>query len=142
MAQKHQKASDIFRESNFPFIKKGGFKEAFPQIESLSVEVCENGKGIDDWNKESTYNIENFPGEFIDCNNPRCYGGGFSICAIIRKMAKNKETSFEGTKYCKGNEGSPKGRKIYRKCWNSFNVKVSITYVDSNKKQEKREKDI
>ena len=36
-----QKASDVFRETNFVFGNKVSFVEAFPQIEDIEVEVIE-----------------------------------------------------------------------------------------------------
>ena len=35
--EKRQKASDVFRESNFLFAQKGTFAEAFPTIGKLRV---------------------------------------------------------------------------------------------------------
>lgn len=123
-----QKASGVFRESNFVFAKKVSFDEAFPEIEDLTVEVEESGHGISDWNRKSTYRKKYFPGEYIDCSNPLCYNGGFSIGSILSEMIRNKQTELETSKLCQGNEGSPKGRRIYRKCINFFKIKVSIKY--------------
>ncbi|HPW98276.1 MAG TPA: hypothetical protein PK218_06940 [Flavobacterium sp.] len=129
-----QKASDVFRESNFVFSKKVGFDVAFPQIEDLTVEVEESRHGVGDWNRKSTYKKQNFPGEYINCSNSLCYNGGFSIGSILREMVRNKQTELETSKLCQGNEGSPKGRRIYRKCMNFFKIKVSIKYkVESDR---------
>ncbi len=130
-----QKASDVFRESNFVFAKKVGFDEAFPEIEDLTVEVEESGHGIYEWNHKRSYGKHNFPGEYIDFSNPLCYKGGFSIGSILREMVRNKQTELETLELCQGNEGSPKGRRIYRKCANFFKIKVSIEYKKSKKER-------
>jgi hypothetical protein len=40
---------------------------------------------------------------------------GFNIGSPIRDMIRKHETNKEGNALCQGNEGSPKGRRIYRK---------------------------
>jgi hypothetical protein len=129
-----QKASDVFRESNYLFSKKVGFDEAFPQIQDLTVEVEESGRGVGDWKRKSTYGKQNFPGEYINCRNSLCYNGGFSIGLILREMVRNKQTDLETSESCKGNEGSSKGRRIYGKCMNFFKIKVSIKYKEESGK--------
>ena len=122
----------MFRESEFVFSKKASFEEAFPEIEDLTVEVEETGHGVGEWNRKRIYRKQYLPGEYIDCSNPLCYNGGFSIGSILREMVKKKQTELETSKLCQGHEGSPKGRRIYRKCMNFFKVKVSIKYNKPN----------
>jgi hypothetical protein len=43
-------------------------------------------------------------------------------------MARDHLPELQVSKFCQGNEGSAKGRRIYRKCLNSFEVKVVIKY--------------
>jgi hypothetical protein len=129
-----KKASDVFNETNYVFGKKVRFGEAFPEIEDLRVEVTEEGRDIIGSSGKSIYTKEYFPGEFINCSNSSCYNGGFSIGSILREMEKNKQTEFETRKGCQGNEGSPKGKRIYRKCLNSFQIKVSIKYREDQSK--------
>ena len=45
---KRQKASDVFRETDFFLAKKSGFDQAFPQIATLSGTVEEDGDGVSD----------------------------------------------------------------------------------------------
>jgi hypothetical protein len=123
-----RKASDVFRENHFLFGKKVSFDEAFPGIEDLTVEVEESGDDVINRNRKSIYRKQYFPGEYIDCSNPLCYDGGFSIGEILREMVRDKQTELEKSMLCQGNEGSPKGRRIYKKCMNFFNIKVSIKY--------------
>jgi len=129
---KRQKASDVFRESDFVFGRKVSFNEAFPEIEDLTVEVEEWGQGIDDWNRQRVYQKQYFPGEYINCSNPLCYNGGFSIGSILHAMIRKKQTELETEKGCQGNEGSQKGKRIYGKCMNFFKIKVFIKYKTLN----------
>jgi len=40
---------------------------------------------------------------------------------------------LETLKLCQGYEGSPKGKKYYKKCLNQFKIKVSIKYKKTAK---------
>jgi len=128
---RRQKASDVFGESEFVFVSKtDSFDKAFPEIEDVKVEVTESGEGITQLNRERIYGKQTFPGEYINCPNPMCYNGGFSIGEIIRDMIRNKQAELVTYKMCQGYEGSPKGRRRYRSCVNSFDIKVTIKYKE------------
>jgi len=134
-----KKASDVFRETEFVFSKKVPFKEAFPEIIDFKIECKEAGHLGYYYSKNENwryYTIENPPGEYIDCSNPLCYNGGFSIGRVLREMVRNKETEKEGDAICQGYEGSPGGRRKYRSCINFFQYKVKIKYKDSDKKEQ------
>ncbi len=128
------KASDVFREKEFIFTRKVSFDEAFPEIEKIVIEVEERGDGVNlsgFCDSRRIYKNPNLPGEYIDCSNPLCYSGGVRIGSIIHEMVRARSTERVGsTSFCQGYEGSPKGRRRYRKCTNSFKVKVSITYKE------------
>ncbi len=128
---RRQKASDVFRESEFVFVSKtDSFDKAFPEIEDIKVEVTESGEGTTQANRERIYRKQTFPGEYTDCHNPMCYNGGFSIGEIIRDMIRNKQAELTTYKMCQGYEGSPKGRRRYRSCVNSFDINVTIKYKE------------
>ena len=121
-----KKASDVFRDANYMFTTKVSFEEAFPEIEDLKVFVKEYCHGARGGINTRSYGKE--VGEFVDCSNPLCYNGGFSLGKIIRNMAGRKETHKEESVMCQGYEGSPKGRRKYRKCINAFEIVVDIVY--------------
>lgn len=121
----HKKASEVFNETKFPFTKKGSFDEAFPEIEDVTIEVKEDGK-------KSSYSKQFGIEEYIDCTNPLCYRGGFSIGSILREMVSKKQTELETSELCRGHEGSPKGKRIDRQCVNFFEIKVFIKYRESD----------
>jgi len=131
--RKRLKASDVFRESKYVFGKKVSFEEVFPEIEDIVVDVEELCWGTNKQNCKRTYTKRNFPGEYIDCSNPLCYNGGFSIGKILRDMVKNRQTELETLELCQGYEGSSKGNKYYKKCLNQFKIKVSIKYKKTAK---------
>ena len=127
--EKRQKASDIFRETNYFLAEKTTFERAFPGIEDIHVTVEE----FEDFSSKGTrhYNKTN-AGEYIDCRNPICYGGGFNLGMLIRNMEMTRETEYETTMFCRGYHGSPKGRKNYGPCEHRFNVRIKIKYKDDN----------
>ena len=122
---RRDKASDVFRNSNFVFAEKVGFDKAFPEIESITVEVNESKAGMGGTTR--TYTKSSL-GEYIDCSNSLCYNGGFSVGSIIREMVRKRETAAEGSEVCRGYEGSPKGRRKYRDCLRFFKWKAEIEY--------------
>ena len=131
--QDRDKASDIFRKADFVFSKKVSFEEAFPSIEHIDIKVEHLGHyGVHEWNK-----VQHFKktGEYLDCTNSVCYGGGFSIGELIRKMVDVNQTHLESHAFCKGYEGSPKGKRRYRSCTNSWNVTIDIKYKSTTSLQ-------
>jgi len=128
--EERKKAQDVFNETNFVFATKTTFEKAFPEIKNINVEVKETGNGTYNSSRTSHYSKE-YIGEYVNCSNPACYNGGFRLGGIIREMVYKKETEREGSAMCQGNEGSPKGRKIYRKCWNDFSYKIQIEYIEN-----------
>ncbi len=123
---KRQKASDVFNQTNFVFADKVSFDEAFPEIEDVVVEVKEPGNIL----RRESKGIHRKPylGEYIDCSNPLCHNGGFSIGTILREMVRDRQTELETYKICQGAEGSRKGRRKYRDCMNFLEIRVSIKY--------------
>ena len=143
MSRRRKKASDIHRETHYVFSRKVHFKEAFPEIKSVKVRTEESGYSpIGMYFKEPSvrvYNESNL-GEYIDCSNRFCYGGGFSIGQILREIVDKRQTHYEGMRVCKGYEGSPKGRRRYRSCVNSWKVTVDIEYYTKEEMEELAQK--
>lgn len=121
-----QKASDVFRDANFMFAQKVPFAKAFPDIHAVRIEV-ETGHAPSG-NPKRVFSGQHLPGEYVDCDNPLCYNGGFSIGEVLRDMVQKRERDREGRAICRGYEGSPKGRRKYRDCVNFFRYKVRIDY--------------
>lgn len=119
------KAQDVFSQSSFLFSEKTTFDKAFPDVAECIVEVEESGDGISGMNRKRTHRN---PGQYINCSNNLCYNGGFNISSHIYDMVSKRETFREDSAFCQGNEGSPKGRRIYRKCMNFFKFNITIKY--------------
>lgn len=133
MSKKHRKkASEIFRETDYPFSHKVSFKKAFPQIKAAIVKVEETGNlGLGlcfESVKAASFNEQSL-GEYIDCSNPACRNGGFSIGEIFREMEREKKTRFETLEGCIGFEGSPRFKENQHQCLNHFNVTVDVEYI-------------
>lgn len=48
--------------------------------------------------------VENFGGEYIDCINLLCSGGGFLVGGMLCEVVKNKEEKIEKCIVCMGFE--------------------------------------
>lgn len=118
-----KKASDVFNETNYAFGSKDSFEKAFPEIEKMSICVTEMESLI--WMKEqsSHYLTADSPGgEYIDCTNPSCCAGGFSMGEILRKAVRNKAEEIDEKAVCKGTE------TMGRRCMHAFTISGSIKY--------------
>ena len=128
IARNRQKAPDVFRGAEFLFSEKtSSFEKAFPQILELTVKIEErNGNG----HPCRAYGINRTNvSEYIDCSNPLCYNGGISVGQILRNMAWTKAIRHEEEyRRCQGYEGSPKGRRRYGPCSQSFRIVAEVTY--------------
>src|SRR5579862_2961482 len=119
------KASDIFNKGEPIFSKKVGFAQAFPTIASVDVMIEIDGHGVRGMKEVTRRDATNLS-EFIDCRNPRCYGGGFSIGGILRAMDSKKETHHKGHALCQGHEGNRRKRGL--QCMTMFDYTVDIVY--------------
>ena len=124
---RRQKATDVFRDTEFLFGRNVGFAEAFPTIRDITVKVEQSGEGVDRWNV-TRHLSKHSVGEYFDCANPLCYNGGVRIGSIVREMKFSNETHHEVSFSCQGYEGSPNGRRNYGPCFNRFKITVDIEY--------------
>jgi hypothetical protein len=119
------KATDIFSDFNPVFGAKVTFKEAFPNIESVTVDVVETDEYGDE--RRMTY-FETDLGQFIDCSRDRCYNGGFDIGKEIRRLYSAKLTEGNGEMSCQGRDGTPKGKYKGESCDHRFTFSINIVY--------------
>ncbi|GAB6036147.1 hypothetical protein JCM15519_07060 [Fundidesulfovibrio butyratiphilus] len=126
-------AQDIVNQGGFVFGEPVAFEKAFPTIDTIKLQYeisFVGGFPKKDEYDQGKYTItdKKYIGEYIRCTNNKCYNGGFQIGWILRDMVRDGKTEQEGEIMCRGDEGSPKGRKIYRKCLNRCTYKISITF--------------
>lgn len=136
--KKNLKAQDLFNQST-PFLgKTSSFHEAFPEIKKVVVEFTEIGD-IPQWRYGGPKTKNGYDdcvtdsigiAEYINCSNPKCYGGGFRLGNELRNMIYLKQNVSEGSVSCIGQEGTPKGRKIYGPCCNMFKFRIEIEFND------------
>jgi hypothetical protein len=127
MPEKHKKLSDVINDTNFVFKQKvNTFSEAYPTVNKLRVEVYES-EGLSGEKLNATMSETSFS-HSVNCSNPVCYGGGVEVGNIIHEMVRKKLMEHEETKDCRGYEGSPKGKKKYRSCLQTFRIKAHLEY--------------
>jgi len=138
---KRMKAQDVENEilkncQQYSYTKPVSNELAFPGIAIIEIYTKESGIGVYTAGKYSNarefdvINNKKFIRQHINCSNHLCYKGGFDIISIIREMINKKMNYKHGSASCIGYEGSPKGRKKYRDCFNRFEYYVYIAYND------------
>jgi hypothetical protein len=120
------KASDLHAKRDPLFGRKVSFAEAFPMIASVAVAVEIDGRGVRGLKETRHFDAGNL-GEYMDCRDPRCYGGGFSIGQVLHNMVSKKQTHFEGWSRCQGQEGGSQRRRG-SPCITQFDYRVDIVY--------------
>jgi hypothetical protein len=130
MANDRPKASDLWRAKYPLFGGKSTFEEAFPDIADFRFEVRTVSRGSEFTDQRQVFDMSSKPGEYFDCRNPLCYGGGFSIGEVLSGMyyASPRQAHYKGDKFCRGYEGSKGGRKRYGGCMSHWKVVVDVTY--------------
>lgn len=130
MAETHQKLSDLHARSGGRFGKFALLEEVYPQVAALRYEVSPRGLGGNKPDSDagvSVFTEQTLP-PVIDCPNPICFGGGFHTQPILDRAVRSRLAEVTGREPCQGYEGSPKGRRRYRTCLNSWQVNLRITY--------------
>lgn len=98
------------------------FESAYPQLEDAIIRFTESDFGNDP--KPGVWSLRSNGGQ-MRCSNPSCNRGGFEFDREVDMMLYADENERDIWLRCRGDEGSPKGRKIGRECLHS--VKGTIT---------------
>ena len=123
---------DIFGKGTPASGGKFSFEKAFPDIESINVEVTvTRGQAAPSPGDRVLKFTERDLPESIGCPNPLCANGGLKIGRILREMAAKKETSGRSFHVCSGHDGPPHKQHVLRNCANCFHVNVSIVFKEA-----------
>jgi len=110
--------------SNRVSLKLGSFDEVFPELEDVVVEFVESDFLLE--TRSGTWHLH-WEGGLMPCGNPSCRRGGYEVDRIgIREMLRTGELQKEIKIYCGGDEGSPQGRRIGRRCQRSIEGTVTL----------------
>lgn len=107
--------------------KPASFHEVYPTVKSLQLIGVQEGNLGRESLKNINYTESSIPA-MIKCGNLRCQQGGYEIQNLLDTLVLSQETLFEETYYCKGHEGSPKGRRKDESCMNSIKFTLQIQY--------------
>jgi hypothetical protein len=113
--------------SNRVFMKLGKFEEAFPELEDVTVEFVEKDFLLKA--RSGTWHLHG-QGGVMPCGNPSCRRGGYELDRDIREMLRMGVLQKHIELHCRGDEGSPKGRKVGRRCERSIEATVTVRFKD------------
>ena len=122
---RYPNAQDGVEKRDFVLGRKTTFREAFPEVTSLEVEIKATPLGFGQ-TEVFNYSLEAVPGQFTPCPNPNCRGGGFDIGTFLYQLILSGKTSGETGGGCVGAEKL--GRHGRRSCIYSFSGKAAIGY--------------
>jgi hypothetical protein len=66
--------------------------------------------------------------EHVDCNNPDCFNGGFSLGEVLRDMVRGHQEEFIGTSFCTGQTGDPENLGPHPSCPTRFEIQATLRY--------------
>jgi hypothetical protein len=66
--------------------------------------------------------------ERIECHNPLCEGGGFSLGDLLRDLVHGRQSEFIGTSFCTGQEQVHPEVEEFRSCRTRFEVEAHIEF--------------
>lgn len=98
------------------FGKLAPFDEVFPELEDAAFEFVEKDFVFE--KRRGTWHL-NGQGGVMPCGNPSCRRGGYELDRDLRQMLRAGVLRKKFELSCRGDEGSPLGRKIGRKCHRS-----------------------
>lgn len=107
------------------------FDQAYPMLNNATIEYYETGEGTEPFRgrKKEAYGtpVRVWTG-LIPCSNPRCNRGGYEIDSDINGMVGSGQVTREFIASCKGDEGTPAGRRRGEPCSNELHYRLTLTY--------------
>jgi hypothetical protein len=113
------------RERGTPFIGTlSSFASAYPTVERAYVRFTETDFGSNP--RERVHNLADGPRSA--CSNPSCERGGYDFEFQVMEMVRQGIETEAVEISCRGDEGTPKGRRIGRDCLMSMKGTITIQY--------------
>lgn len=114
------------RERGTPFIgTRTSFASAYPTVERASVRFTETDFG--DNPGERVHDLADGPR--AACSNPRCQRGGYDFELQFAEMVRKGIESVAVDMSCRGDEGTPKGRRRGQSCLMSMTGTINVKYT-------------
>ncbi len=93
-------------------------------VARISVRVQEKGRQA--WKDELLIGQRDAVREYIDCHNPLCQKGGFSLGDILREMIASRQPDYIGTCFCTGQEGDLEVPESLTSCQTRYDVQIEL----------------
>lgn len=124
--KKHPDAQDLLEKSNPALGQKTTFREAYPQVVQLDLEVTATPMGFGA-SRSYRYSLQHPPGSYSPGPNPNCSGGGFEVGWLLHDLVSKRQESGEAQGPCVGRERMGRGS---RSCFYLFKAKASLKYAE------------
>ena len=113
------------REQGIPFLgTRISFGSAYPTVERAYVRFTETEFGSNP--RERVHSLAGGPR--AACSNPCCERGGYDFEFQVMEMVRQRIETEAVEISCRGDEGTPKGRRIGRDCLMSMKGTITIQY--------------
>ena len=96
------------------------------KLERVQISVREVGRNAEPFELRIVH--KEAMREHVDCNNPDCFNGGFSLGNVVREMVLGRQEEFIGTSFCTGQEGDPEESGPHPSCHTRFEVQATIRF--------------
>ncbi len=96
------------------------------KLERVHISVKEVGRNAEPFELRVVH--KDAVREFVECNNPDCFNGGFSLGNVLREMVLGRQEEFIGTNFCTGQEGDPEEMRPHPSCHTRFEVQATIRF--------------
>jgi len=107
------------------FMRFGPFQQAFPTLDEATVEFTEYYFMQE--MRHGTWHVS-WDGGLMPCGNTFCRRGGYELDRQIQEIARSGAVEKEVRLDCRGDEGSPKGRRIGRRCQRHIEARITLKY--------------
>lgn len=128
--QEEQETAEISGYSQH-VLGREAFAALYPTIEEIQVTVKRNGNSKPTHADTQSYfdRYEKDVVDYVDCTNPLCRNGGFSIANLIEKMVVSNQTYLQKDYIpCPGYEDSSPRVGRTHQCTNFFGIRIDIKY--------------